>query len=498
MNLSLSSNKIKALRALLKANSYAEWVDAAKRYDTASEANLWKRQEQTRMYDYQAIRRRLDQLRSHLIERDDQQLLFALTQGIHGNLGRIGNPELYRKARFGTKHLIEQYIKEVADCIQHLAQPSVKEISPAQKMDFFQRASLCYGHSALLLSGGGVFGNFHAGVVKALIQQNMLPNVISGASAGSLITAVIGSHCRAELPALLTGEYLQIETEIQDRKPRSRFSVFAHEDVRRHIDRLVPDITFQEAYERSGLSINISISPSELHQTSRLMNRITSPDVCLRSAVLASCSVPGIFPAAQLMAKDHNGKQQEYLPGRRWVDGSVSDDIPARRLSRLYAVNHFIVSQVNPFALINRPAEERTGVSSDVRQLAFHGTKQWTRFIHKLSERYGRKWPEVRYNVNSLLSVMQQEYAGDINILPPPGLVQPLEGMRRQSPEKLDKIIHAGEKSTWPKIEQIRNATLIGQVLDQVLANEVLFKADITGTPKRNLITPIHTTAKSA
>ena len=42
------------------------------------------------------------------------------------------------------------------------------------------------------------------------------------------------------------------------------------------------------------------------------------------------------------------GKVQPYLPSRRWIDGSFSQDLPAKRLARLYSVNHFIVSQVMP------------------------------------------------------------------------------------------------------------------------------------------------------
>ena len=31
-----------------------------------------------------------------------------------------------------------------------------------------------------------------------------------------------------------------------------------------------------------------------------------------------------------------------------WIDGSVESDLPMKRISQLFNVNHFIVSQVNP------------------------------------------------------------------------------------------------------------------------------------------------------
>ena len=42
------------------------------------------------------------------------------------------------------------------------------------------------------LSGGAYLGYYHVGVIKALWSQNLMPRVISGASAGSIITALIG------------------------------------------------------------------------------------------------------------------------------------------------------------------------------------------------------------------------------------------------------------------------------------------------------------------
>src|SRR3546814_17359112 len=52
-----------------------------------------------------------------------------------------------------------------------------------------------------------------------------------------------------------------------------------------------------------------------------------------------------------LMARDDKGERIPYQPDRRWVDGSVTHDIPTKRLERLYGVNHHIVSQANPIAL---------------------------------------------------------------------------------------------------------------------------------------------------
>ena len=55
----------------------------------------------------------------------------------------------------------------------------------------------------LSLSGGASLGFYHMGVVKALRAQGLLPRVVSGASAGSIITGIVGVRTEAELDGLL-------------------------------------------------------------------------------------------------------------------------------------------------------------------------------------------------------------------------------------------------------------------------------------------------------
>jgi len=465
--------KTPGTQALEAAQSYEEWKQAALAHDEASGMAQWRETEQTRIYDFAAIRARLDQLRSYRAARDDQALVYALEEGIHGNMAGMGKPELYMRSKFGTKRLVTEYIHALSEALEYLAD-SDGGISYAEKADLFRRASTCFGRSALLLSGGGVFGNFHAGVVKALLEQQLLPKIISGSSAGSLIAGIVGTHSVAVLQRLFTAQHLQIETRHEEKMlangPSRIFPRFDRGEVSRHIDRLIPDLTFAEAYELTGICLNISVSPSEVHQKSRLLNAVASPHVYVRSAVMASCSVPGVFPPAMLMAKNHRGQPQAYLPGRRWFDGSMSDDIPAQRLGRLYGVNHYIVSQVNPFALIKaEPESVRFTAASEVMQFWHRSALTAARGWQNIANRYGRRWPDANFAINSLVSVFAQEYRGDINILPPAGMVKPWRGMQRPSEQQLMAIIAAGECATWPKIEMIRNCTLIGRTLDRVL-----------------------------
>ena len=55
------------------------------------------------------------------------------------------------------------------------------------KFKFFAETKHSYGNTALFFSGGASFGRFHYGVIKALYENDLLPRVMVGSSAGSIV-----------------------------------------------------------------------------------------------------------------------------------------------------------------------------------------------------------------------------------------------------------------------------------------------------------------------
>ena len=96
-----------------------------------------------------------------------------------------------------------------------------------------------------------------------------------------------------------------------------------------------------------------------------MLNYLTAPHVLIWSAIGASCSVPFIFSASEILAKDpKTGQPQPWnASSQRWIDGSVDNDLPMAKLSELFNVNHFIVSQVNPHIV---PFLEKSGKGKGV------------------------------------------------------------------------------------------------------------------------------------
>ncbi|MDA0979376.1 MAG: patatin-like phospholipase family protein, partial [Proteobacteria bacterium] len=307
-------------KAMESASSYEEWRKLAQEHDDVSGATAWKTTEKTDAYDHANIRSRLSTLQDLRNREDYTGLLFALNEGIHGNQGGMGRQGLYEHAKLGTKRLIEDYVDEIVTALQLINGLPEEEISKEDKLDFFHRASLCFGRSALMLSGAGSLGHFHAGVVKTLFEHNLLPEVISGSSAGSVFAALVGTHTDEELKEIFAQGIIN-PVPAPERSSKDAPPQIDSATMRLMLETAIPDLTFQEAYEKTGRRISVTIAPLEEHQNSRLMNAITSPNVFIRTAVQASCAVPGVFPPVMLMAKNVYGETQPYLPGRRWVDG---------------------------------------------------------------------------------------------------------------------------------------------------------------------------------
>src|SRR5690606_33249360 len=136
------------------AHTYEEWARLAAAYDHEHGLDDWKSADASKSYDYRSIRQRLDLIRDLRYRRDYHQLLFTLNEGVHGNLGGMGKPILYNKAKLGTKNLIHQFINEVCLALHDIDQVAPSIVSEREKQDFLLRASHCYGRSALMLSGG--------------------------------------------------------------------------------------------------------------------------------------------------------------------------------------------------------------------------------------------------------------------------------------------------------------------------------------------------------
>jgi len=144
----------KAAKDMEQAQNFKSWSVAARHHDELSGMADWKTRDNTSLYDSAEVRIRHDNLKNLIETGNYSELLYALNEGIHGNMGGMGRPVLYKKAKLGTKNLITDYVSIIVKALQLISKAPEKEVPLHENMDLFRSTSHCYGRSALMMSGG--------------------------------------------------------------------------------------------------------------------------------------------------------------------------------------------------------------------------------------------------------------------------------------------------------------------------------------------------------
>ncbi|KAL2870281.1 putative Patatin family phospholipase [Aspergillus lucknowensis] len=471
------------------AVSYEEWKECATELDRLEDNNSWKETFECDEYNPRLVQERLEQLEAARASCDVGRMLHLIRTSLSRDLGGMSNAALYRYTHFGTKDLIDRYITSAVQTVEALVDVSAgKRCDEAESryiLDQLLAARQAFGRSALLFSGGATFGMNHIGVLKSLWMSNLLPRIISGASAGSIVCAVFCTRTEDELPALLAsfpyGDFSVFDEEDQEENIFKKTARFLKHGAFLDITNLAKvmrnwlgDITFQEAYNRTRRILNICVSSAGVYELPTLLNYITAPNVLIWSAVAVSCSVPLVFSPFTLMAKDPlTGKPVPWNDlHKQYIDGSVDGDLPMNRLSEMFNVNHFIVSQVNPHIVPFLPKDD------EPKSVAVPSSMT-SRFLHTLThlakdEMLHRMAVLMELGVfpNSFtktISIMNQKYAGDINIYPEILYTHFPRILKNPTTDFMLKACLCGERATWPKLARIRNHCSIELALDSAI-----------------------------
>ncbi|KAG7040213.1 hypothetical protein JMJ77_0010494 [Colletotrichum scovillei] len=480
------------------AESRKQWQEAAEELDILEENDLWKLDPYSGDYNPALIEARLKELDDARTNCDTRAMMHLVRTALCRDLGGMGNVDLYRHSYVGTKSLIERYVDSAMQTIDALVEKSQFALPEGMgQRDILESvlyARQSFGRSALLLSGGGTLGMSHIGVLKALFEVKLLPRIISGASAGSIVSAVICTRTDEEIPRLVKEfPYGDLAVFDADENPDGVFDHMRRlltegswSDIK-HLTRvmrgLVGDLTFQEAYNRTRRVLNICVSTESMYELPRLLNYITAPNVMIWSAVAASCSVPLVFSAAPLLVKDPDtGEHMPWNPTpQRWIDGSVDNDLPMTRLAEMFNVNHFIVSQVNPHVtpFLARDDQLDPDDFAARRGSSLSPSKQELDWVYALTalakdEALHRLhflaeigvFPNL---VTKLRSILSQKYSGDINILPEVNVHDIPKILSNPSPEFMLRACLMGERAAWPKLSRIRDRCAIELALDRAV-----------------------------
>jgi predicted acylesterase/phospholipase RssA len=110
------------------------------------------------------------------------------------------------------------------------------------------------------------------------------------------------------------------------------------------------DMTFEEAYKKTGKTLCITLSSTTKKAPPVLLNYISAPNVTIASAVVASAAVPGFIPPMRLYYKDSDGvvRIQGGKTDETYFDGSIEQDIPVSGLAEMLNCQFFVACQANP------------------------------------------------------------------------------------------------------------------------------------------------------
>uniref|UniRef100_A0A060T8F5 ARAD1D06072p n=1 Tax=Blastobotrys adeninivorans TaxID=409370 RepID=A0A060T8F5_BLAAD len=499
-------------KQLDEAKSYHEWEELSYKLDSILGNDIWRQNPVSRKYDYRLISSRLKELVAARDNRNIELLMDRLRSGLLRNIGSIASTHLYNRAYSGTKLLIEDYINVVIQCLEYVERggrpltasaskipnggepPSPRTynkpmITRQRKLNFFSDTRQSFGSTALVLHGGSLFGLCHIGMIKTLFNQGLLPRIICGSTVGALVASLVCSCVDEEVYETLdnvSSEMSPLRQGYTDIKYHSVaegvISSMCPPEIlifEQYIREKLGNMTFEEAYQRTGRILNIPVTPKTkpgqvAPPVPTLLNYLSSPNVVVWSAAQCSIGTGIIHKKVELLVKGLDGQLRpyldandiEYTPANQAVYADDRES-PYTRLSELFNVNNYIVSVARPyFAPI---------LLSDFKYRAAKSFK--TRFL-KLTRL------ELQYRLNQLsqwglVPPMIQQWFVDGNI--PAGfqvtVVPELPSLIRDIgkvfdsdniKEKVDYWIKIGERSVWPVLNIIWARCAIEFVLDDL------------------------------
>jgi NTE family protein len=157
---------------------------------------------------------------------------------------------------------------------------------------------------ALVLGGGAARGFAHIGVIKALEAQGIVPNMVVGTSAGSVVGALYASGMSGfdlQNVALQMEEDMVVDWTLPNR------GVFKGEALQNFINQKVRNLSIQKLPKPLG------VVATDLQSGDLMLFRQGNTGMAVR----ASSAVPGVY-------------QPVEISGRDYVDGGLTSPVPAQ------------------------------------------------------------------------------------------------------------------------------------------------------------------------
>uniref|UniRef100_A0A7S4JVP5 PNPLA domain-containing protein n=1 Tax=Odontella aurita TaxID=265563 RepID=A0A7S4JVP5_9STRA len=348
------------------------------------------------------------------------------------------------------------------------------------------------GRTALMLSGGGAQAMYHLGTVRALVESGLYGDVkvISGTSGGSITAAMCAMKTPEELYKDVCVPHVSTDYMLDGTMKRENIRWFPkladmipywlkHKlmvdsaEFKRTCDFYWGDVTFEEAYERTGKHVCITVSASRAGAGGKaqrlLLNHISTPHVTLASAVACSCALPGVMAPAKLVTKNGGGKKEPFeVDGVEWIDGSVQADLPFKRISTLFNVSNFVVSQTN-FHVVPLLRKAHHPGEHSLYWRSFQACEWDIRGRALTLSRLGL-FPKIFGH--DMSKVFKQKYHGNLTLVPRFTTMQlfGLKALVNPTFEDMVNYLKYGQIAAWPYLTVIKEMLRVETKIDRCIA----------------------------
>jgi NTE family protein len=203
------------------------------------------------------------------------------------------------------------------------------------------------GRIAFVLGGGGVLGAVEVGMLQALMEIGVRPDIVVGTSVGALNGALVAHDPRPEVVVVLRAMW---QTAFSDRRvyregpmrqlrraARTGTHLHSSEGLRSALQRALGDARFED------LPVHFECCAASIERAAE--HWFTTGSVV--DAVVASAAVPGLLPPAE-------------VNGEHFLDGGIVNSIPVGRAAALGAERLFVlqVGRIDrPLQVPKRPWE---------------------------------------------------------------------------------------------------------------------------------------------
>src|SRR5438270_1335395 len=181
---------------------------------------------------------------------------------------------------------------------------------------------------AYVLGGGGDLGANEVGMLRALLERGILPDLIVGTSIGAMNGAAIAAEPTLEMLDRLEDVWRRLGKERVFDSPfriastliRERTHLNSNLPLRRMIHRLLPVTTFEE------LAVPFQCVAACIERAAEHW----FTEGCLADAIVASSAVPGLLPVVE-------------IGGEHFMDGGIVNSIPIERAVDLGATVVYVL-----------------------------------------------------------------------------------------------------------------------------------------------------------